>query len=107
MAQLNFKGKPFVQNEHLGVNYHELVPKKDKSLTSKISLHDEVYLFYKPDLNYLKNTALTLDRAKALGAYRGKKRLIFAPTKYLDQDYLDELRIIFAQLPFEIYKLAR
>ncbi len=66
----------------------------------------EVYLFYKPDLAYLKNTALTLDRAKALGAYRGKKRLVFAPTKYLDQEHLDEHRIVFAQLPFEIYKLA-
>lgn len=25
----------------------------------------EIYLFYKPDLNYLKSTALTLDRAKS------------------------------------------
>lgn len=69
MAQLNFKGKPFVQNEHLGVKYHELVPKNNKSLTAK-------------------------------------KQLVFTLTKYLDQDYLDELRIVFAQLPFEIYKLA-
>ena len=67
----------------------------------------EVYLFYKPDLGYLKNTALTLDRAKALGQYKGKKRLVFAPTKYLDQEHLDELRIDFAQLPFEIYKLSK
>lgn len=66
----------------------------------------EVYLFYKPEIEYLKNTALTLDRALALGKFKGKKRLIFAPTKYLDQDRLDELRIVFAQLPFEIYKLA-
>lgn len=67
----------------------------------------EVYLFYKPDLEYLKNTALTLDRAKSLGKVNSKRRLIFAPTKYLDQDHLDELRIDFAQLPFEIYKLAK
>ncbi|MBI2019190.1 site-specific DNA-methyltransferase [Candidatus Daviesbacteria bacterium] len=67
----------------------------------------EVYLFYKPDLDYLKNTALTLDRARSLGKHNGKKRLIFAPAKYLDQDHLDELRIDFAQLPFEIYKLAK
>lgn len=66
----------------------------------------EVYLFYKPEIAYLKNTALTLDRARALGKPKGKTRLIFAPTKYLDQDKLDEHRIIFAQLPFEIYKLA-
>ncbi|OGK38150.1 DNA methylase [Candidatus Roizmanbacteria bacterium RIFCSPHIGHO2_12_FULL_41_11] len=67
----------------------------------------EIYLFYKPDIEYLKNTALTLDRAKNLGPYKTKKRLVFAPTKYLDQDQLDQYRIDFAQLPFEIYKLAR
>jgi adenine-specific DNA-methyltransferase len=65
----------------------------------------EVYLFYKPDLEYLKATALTLDRAKALGAYKGKKRLVFAPSKYLDQDYLLQYHIDYAQLPFEIYKM--
>ena len=66
-----------------------------------------VYLFYAPDLEYLKKTALTLDRANALGPYAGKRRLIFAPTKYLDQDHLDERRIDFAQLPFEIYQLVK
>jgi adenine-specific DNA-methyltransferase len=76
-----------------------------------------VYLFYKPDIDYLKATALTLDKANALGPYparrsaseggKNKRRLIFAPTKYLDQDHLDQLRIDFAQLPFEIYKLVK
>jgi len=66
-----------------------------------------VYLFYKPDIQYLKSTALTLDRAKALGPYKNKRRLVFAPTKYLDQDHLDQLRIDFAQLPFEIYQLVK
>jgi len=66
-----------------------------------------VYLFYKPDLEYLKKTALTLDRAKAFGPYKKKRRLVFAPTKYLDQRHLDELRIDFAQLPFEIYQLVK
>ncbi|OHB59304.1 MAG: DNA methylase [Planctomycetes bacterium RBG_13_46_10] len=66
-----------------------------------------VYLFYKPDIDYLKAIALTLDKAQALGSYKNKKRLVFAPTKYLDQDHLDSLRIDFAQLPFEIYKLVK
>jgi adenine-specific DNA-methyltransferase len=48
----------------------------------------EVYLFYKPDVEYLKSTALTLDVAKRLGQYKGKRRLVFAPTKYLDTGYL-------------------
>ena len=67
----------------------------------------EIYLFYKPNLEYLKSTALTLDRAKDLGKFKKKRRLVFAPTKYLDQEYLDAYHIDFAQLPFEIYKLAK
>ena len=39
MATLNFKGKSFVQNHHLAVKYHQLIPKKDKSLTDKVSLN--------------------------------------------------------------------
>jgi adenine-specific DNA-methyltransferase len=65
----------------------------------------EVYLFYKPDIDYLKSTALTLDRAKSLGKHNGKKRLVFAPAKFVDNHTLTDLRIEFSQLPFEIYKL--
>jgi len=65
----------------------------------------EVYLFYKPNMDYLKSTALTLEVAKSLGAYKKKKRIVFAPSKYLDTDYLLEYRIEYCQLPFEIYKL--
>lgn len=65
----------------------------------------EIYLFYKPDLNYLKSTAFTLDKAKSLGRHNGKKRLVFAPAKFVDNHTLTELRIEFCQLPFEIYKL--
>ena len=67
----------------------------------------KVYLFYEPDIEKLKNIALTLERAKSIGKPGQKRRLVFAPTKYLVQAHLDELRIHFAQLPFEIYELAR
>lgn len=63
-----------------------------------------VYLFYEPRMEHLMNTALTLDMARALGKHNNKRRLVFAPMKYLDQDYLDEMRIDYSQLPFEIYK---
>ncbi len=71
----------------------------------------EVYLFYKPDLDYLKSTALTLEVAKTLGDHTGKKKLVFAPTKYLDLNDSDLLAkhglkdIEYCQLPFEIYRL--
>jgi adenine-specific DNA-methyltransferase len=71
----------------------------------------EVYLFYKPDMDYLKSTALTLDLAKSLGESKGKKKLVFAPAKYLDLNDTELLTkhglkdIEYCQLPFEIYKL--
>jgi adenine-specific DNA-methyltransferase len=67
----------------------------------------DVYLLYEPDIEYLKNTALTLDFARALPKGSGKKRLVFAPTKYLDGIHLDQYRIDFCQLPFEIYKAVK
>ena len=85
----------------------EFEPKKVNEKRNFIgeSKEYEVYLFYKPDIEYLKSTALTLDIAKGLDAYKGKKRLVFAPSKYLDTEYLLEYRIDYCQLPFEIYKL--
>jgi adenine-specific DNA-methyltransferase len=71
------------------------------------STHYDVYLLYEPNVDHLKSTALTLDVARALPKGSGKKRLVFAPTKYLDSIHLDEHRIEFCQLPFEIYKAAK
>ncbi len=68
----------------------------------------QIFLIYEPDVEKLKNLALTLDQAKALPPLKkDKKRLVFAPTKFLDQEHLDQFRIDFAQLPFEIYELTR
>ncbi|HNI98701.1 MAG TPA: hypothetical protein PL169_21735, partial [Leptospiraceae bacterium] len=74
--------------------------------------HD-VFLVYKPNLEYLKSTALNVELAKEIENFcreklqnSGKKRMVFAPTKYLDEEYLDKFRIDFCQLPFEIYRMA-
>jgi 16S rRNA G966 N2-methylase RsmD len=66
----------------------------------------EVYLLYQPDLNYLRSTSLDLHKAEKLGLPEPncKKRLVFAPMKYLDADTLERYRIEYCQLPFEIYK---
>ncbi|MBI4680124.1 MAG: hypothetical protein HY753_02640 [Nitrospirae bacterium] len=71
----------------------------------------EVYLYYEPDIEKLKKLAFTLEEAKKLGAYKGKKRLVFAPTKYLDLNDAELIErhglkgIEYCQLPFEIYKM--
>ncbi len=72
MPTLQFKGKTFVQNHHLAVKYHQLVPKKELSLTDKISLHD--------------NLIIQGDNLKALKAllptYAGKIKCIYIDPPY-------------------------
>jgi len=86
----------------------EFNEKKIDEKTGFIGEGDEykVYLLYKPNLEYLKSTALTLEFAKKLGK-SAKRRLVFAPTKYLDQEHLERFNIEFAQLPFEIYNRVK
>jgi adenine-specific DNA-methyltransferase len=66
----------------------------------------EVYMFYQPNLDYLRSTALDLDKVDEIARLSSpdKKRLVFAPMKYLDAQMLEEYKIIYCQLPFEIYK---
>ena len=47
--------------------------------------------------------ALTLDAARKLSRSK-REKLVFAPTKYVDQEFLHRFRITFQQLPFEIYE---
>ena len=63
----------------------------------------DVFLIYDADIDVLKDMALNLDIARSLPD-SGRQRLVFAPTKYLDADLLHQYRIVFAQLPFEIYE---
>ena len=70
----------------------------------------KVYLFYKPDIEYLKNTALTLDKAKALGKYTNKKRLVFALIKffvfYLNPFYKKSISNVFGKDFFDFIYLS-
>lgn len=67
----------------------------------------EVYMFYKPDIEWLKRSALTLDAIHALPPFKGKQRVVFAPAKYVDDHTCLENRIDFCQLPYEIYRLQQ
>ena len=77
--------------------------KKKEWFIGESRLYD-VFLIYEPDIARLKNLALTIDIAAGLSGKRGKEKLVFAPTKYLDQESLARYRIKFQQLPFQIYK---
>lgn len=65
----------------------------------------ELYMFYKPDLEWLKRNALTLDAVKAMPKFKSKQRLVFAPAKYVDDETCKWNRIDFCQLPYEIYRI--
>jgi adenine-specific DNA-methyltransferase len=72
MPSLNFKGKALVQNFHLLVPYHELKPVKSKSLTPKVSLHDNL-IVHGDNLKALKSL---------LPYYHGKVKCIYADPPY-------------------------
>ena len=63
----------------------------------------DVYLIYENDLDTLKDMALTLDVARRLPNTK-RNKLVFAPTKYLDAEFLHGYRVTFQQLPFQIYE---
>jgi adenine-specific DNA-methyltransferase len=72
MPSINFKGKALVQNFHLLVPYHELKPVKSKSLTSKVSLHDNLVV-HGDNLKALKTL---------LPYYHGKVKCIYIDPPY-------------------------
>ena len=67
------------------------------------SRHYDVFLLYEPDIEKLKDMALTLDVARKLPNSE-RRKLVFAPCKYLDREFLQKCRITFQQLPFQIYQ---
>ncbi len=71
------------------------------------SKNHEVYLIYKPDIEWLKRNALTLEGCKGLPKFKTKQRLVFAPAKYVDDHTCLEYRIDFCQLPYEIYRIQK
>src|SRR4030042_5519671 len=72
MATLSFKCKTFVRNHHLSVKYHQLIPKKKKSLTDKVSLNDNL-IIHGDNLIALK---------ALLPTYAGKVKCIYIDPPY-------------------------
>jgi len=67
-------------------------------------LHD-LFLIYADDITALKDLALTTEVADKWPS-SDRRKLVFAPTKYMDPEFLHRYRITFQQLPFEIYEAA-
>lgn len=71
-----------------------------------------VWLFYRPDLAFLKSAeaALTLPRAQALRDWAAtrpgtpQRHLVFAPAKFMSHAQLAALGVEFAALPFALFR---
>ena len=72
MPSINFKGKALVQNFHLLVPHYELKPVKSKSVSSKVSLHDNLVI-HGDNLKALKSL---------LPYYHGKVKCIYIDPPY-------------------------
>lgn len=67
----------------------------------------EVYLIYEPNKEKLKTLSLNLDLAQEINNKNpNKQKLVFAPCCFIEEFHLKEYGIRFAQLPFEIYRIA-
>jgi adenine-specific DNA-methyltransferase len=64
----------------------------------------DVFMIYRPDIDFLKRTPLNLEFIEEMGPVRSKPRLVIASHKYVDDSFLREHRVEFCQLPFAIYK---
>ncbi len=72
MPSINFLGKTFVQNYHLAVPYSELILQKEKSLTDKVRLDDNL-IIHGDNLKALK---------ALLPTYAGKIKCIYIDPPY-------------------------
>jgi adenine-specific DNA-methyltransferase len=64
-----------------------------------------IYLMYKPDIEFLRSAALTIEHIEAFPDDGKKTRLVFAPARYVDRAHLQQHNVKFVMLPFEIYQL--
>jgi adenine-specific DNA-methyltransferase len=67
----------------------------------------EVFLIYESDKEKLKKLSLNLGIAEEIEEkFPSKQKLVFAPCCFIEEYRLKEYGIHFAQLPFEVYRIA-
>jgi len=76
------------------------------------SLHDYVWMLYRPDLDWLKSddAALTLSKAKEIfNTDPAKRHLVFAPARFVSEKVLKEenINVAFVPFPDSLYQVVR
>ena len=89
-----------------GEEFNDKKANAEKYFAGKNETH-AIFVFYKPDLTWLKEYKFTLKEAEDLRTRSGTSKhiTVYAPAKYVDNNSLEELNMSFCQLPYEIYKL--
>jgi adenine-specific DNA-methyltransferase len=66
-----------------------------------------IYLVYKKDSDSLSKMAINLESAKTIIAAHPKKRIIiYAPSCFLEESFMDENQIEFVGIPYNLFKKA-
>lgn len=64
-----------------------------------------IYLIYEQDIQRLSSMALTLHLAEdIIKDSPGKKRLIYAPACFLDEEYMSAMQIEFVSIPYNLFE---
>lgn len=86
---------------------HEGIRENDHYLGESAAFH--VWLIYQPNRDFLKSrdSALTLDFAKAIAKDKNKRHLVFASSRFVSNKTLSPLGVEFAPLPFALYRLEK
>ncbi len=83
------------------------IKEKQWYLGSSAAFH--VWLVYKPELDFLKSrdAALTLSLAEKIAKKKGKRHLVFAPSRFVPNKMLLPLGVEYAPLPFALYRFEK
>ena len=87
----------------------EHLPDKTSVDSSKhfvgIRAHQAIYLIYEQDMDKLTRLALNLDAAKSIIQNSpNKRRIVYAPACFLDEDYMEDHQIEFVSIPYNLFE---
>ena len=67
--------------------------------------NEDIYLIYTDDMDALQKLALSYEKAEAIRKRSGaKKAIVYAPACFLDEEDLQELKIEFVSIPYNLFE---
>ncbi len=82
---------------------NEKTIKEEKYFVGKTG-NESIYLIYKKDFEKLKGLAITLNWAEKINKTDKGKKIVYAPSCFLDDEYLEKFNIHFVSLPYNLFE---